>query len=164
MHYGVNHLGHFYLTQLLWPKINKSEFFRIINVSSLAHTRVLGFLSEPKPDFENINFDKDYEMNLAYSRSKLYNVLFTRCLASKINPKKGLVASLHPGVVRTELMREMGTAALILKLITPIYAIFTKSAKEGCQTTLMTAFSENVQNGAYYSDCKIAKENSNVTP
>jgi NAD(P)-dependent dehydrogenase (short-subunit alcohol dehydrogenase family) len=82
MHYGVNHLGHFYLTYLLWDKIIKSDFFRIINVSSLAHKRVLGFLSEPITDYKNINFDiKPYNKDLAYSRSKLYNVLFTKCLA-----------------------------------------------------------------------------------
>jgi NAD(P)-dependent dehydrogenase (short-subunit alcohol dehydrogenase family) len=44
MQWAVNHLGHFYLTYLLWNKIQKSNFFRIINVSSLAHKRILGFL------------------------------------------------------------------------------------------------------------------------
>lgn len=43
MQWGVNHLGHFYLTYLLWNKISKSDFFRIVNVSSLAHKKLLGF-------------------------------------------------------------------------------------------------------------------------
>ena len=107
MQWGVNHLGHFYLTFNLWSKITQSKNFRIVNVSSLAHKRVLGFLTEPTPDFENIDFTKDYEPNIAYSRSKLYNVLFTRALAARIDSSKGKVLSLHPGVVRTELLREM---------------------------------------------------------
>ena len=49
--YGINHLGHFYLTHCLWSKLNKSSFYRIINVSSLAHKRVMGFLSAPTLDF-----------------------------------------------------------------------------------------------------------------
>lgn len=37
MQYGINHLGHFLLTHLLWPKLVKSDFFRVINISSKAH-------------------------------------------------------------------------------------------------------------------------------
>jgi NAD(P)-dependent dehydrogenase (short-subunit alcohol dehydrogenase family) len=43
LQWGVNHLGHFYLTYLLWNKITASPFFRITNVSSLAHKKLLGF-------------------------------------------------------------------------------------------------------------------------
>jgi len=56
MQWGVNHLGHFYLTSLLWTKIVKSDFFRIVNVSSLAHKKLLGFGPEPKMNFEDMNF------------------------------------------------------------------------------------------------------------
>ena len=43
MHWGVNHLGHFYLTYLLWDKLSKSDFFRIVNVSSRGHKEYMGF-------------------------------------------------------------------------------------------------------------------------
>lgn len=105
MQWGVNHLGHFYLTYLLWPKIQKSDFFRIVNVASRGHKQYLGFFQQVKLDFDNINFDKNYDPHLAYSRSKLYNVLFARALSEKIDPKKGLVVSLHPGIVRTNIIR-----------------------------------------------------------
>lgn len=44
------------------------------------------------------------------------------------------VSSLHPGVVRTELVREIlenKIIGLLFKLVWPIYTIFTKSSLEG---------------------------------
>ena len=104
MQWAVNHLGHFYLTYLLWDKITKSDYFRIVNVSSRGHRWYIGFFQTIHLDFDNINFDKNYDPHMAYSRSKLYNVLFTRALASKIDENKGVVVSLNPGVVRTDIM------------------------------------------------------------
>jgi len=51
MHWAVNHLGHFYLTYLLWSKLNKSNFFRVINMSSVSHKRILGFIENPNIDW-----------------------------------------------------------------------------------------------------------------
>jgi NAD(P)-dependent dehydrogenase (short-subunit alcohol dehydrogenase family) len=82
MQYGINYLGHFYLTHLLWPKLNKSNFFRVINLSSIAHKKHIGFFGIIKLDFSDMNFDKNkYSPSLAYSRSKLYLSLFANALA-----------------------------------------------------------------------------------
>lgn len=56
MHYGVNYLGHFYLTHQLWNKINQSSFFRVLNVSSITHRRVLGFFQPTTLDLKDLNF------------------------------------------------------------------------------------------------------------
>ena len=57
-------------------------------------------------------------------------MLFTHALAERITDNKGLTASLHPGVVRTELTRDMldGWKDKAFRLVAPIYTIFTKSA------------------------------------
>ena len=51
MHWAVNHLGHFYLTYLLWNKLIKSTSFRIVNVSSRGHRWYIGFFQTVSLDF-----------------------------------------------------------------------------------------------------------------
>ena len=75
MQMGVNHLGHFYLTYLLWDHIKKAGSPRIINVSSLAHKERF---ESSKINFDDINFEKGYGSYLAYSRSKKANILFSK--------------------------------------------------------------------------------------
>src|SRR3981189_2515009 len=67
---GTNHLGHFALTNLLLPKITE----RVVNVSSMAHWP--GRIS-----FDDLNWQRRrYSPWLAYSQSKLANLLFTSTL------------------------------------------------------------------------------------
>ena len=160
MHWSVNYLGHFYLTYLLWPKIMQSNSFRILNVSSRAHLRYIGFFGKVSLDFQNINFDKNYDSHLAYSRSKIYNVLFTRALSSKINPQKGKVVSIDPGVVRTDITRELTGKDLtgrlmnaVLTVCWPIWCLISKDVSQGMQSYLYGLLSDDAKNGCYYSNC-----------
>jgi len=120
-------------------------------------------------DFDNINFKTGYNETLSYGRSKLYNVLFTRALARKIDPKQGKIVSLHPGVVRTELLREIKSEGpgkylgIIMFFMYPLYWLLTKNPWQGCQTTLHAALSGDIDNGAYYADCQRDSENPLAT-
>jgi NAD(P)-dependent dehydrogenase (short-subunit alcohol dehydrogenase family) len=109
------------------------------------------FLRKTTLDFDNINFQTNYSPMLSYGRSKLYNVLFTRALAERIKKGKGLTASLHPGVVRTELLRETIATNIvgqifkyILNVLWLVYWFFTKSSEQGSYTTLFTLLSPDV--------------------
>ena len=86
--FGVNHLGHFLLTNLLLDKLRKCTPSRVINVSSDAY--VLGHL-----DFEKLDVNEGRVKS--YARSKLSNVLFTRYLAAKLAGSGVTTYSLHPG-------------------------------------------------------------------
>ena len=97
--FGVNHLGHFLLTNLLLDRIKQAPEGRIVNVSSVAHT-FCGPLN-----LDTINSEDKYSAINAYNQSKLANVLFTRELAKRLEGTNVITTSLHPGAVDTELQR-----------------------------------------------------------
>lgn len=158
---GTNHFGHFLLTNLLLDVIKESKPSRIINVASLAHT--YGYLN-----LDDVNYEKFYNSHITYGGSKLANVIFTKELAARLEGTGVKTCCLHPGVVRTELMRYMKEKNLILRvalfLVHPFFWLFTKSPYQGAQTTLHCALlpHEKLENGAYYCDCKTAKSRSSA--
>ncbi|KIM96113.1 hypothetical protein OIDMADRAFT_44862 [Oidiodendron maius Zn] len=101
--FGINHIGHFLLTNLLLPKILAKKLpIRVVNVTSNGYR--LGPIR-----FEDWNFDDGNTYNnwVAYGQSKSANMLFSVSLAHKLG-KQGLVSvSLHPGVIQTQLGRDV---------------------------------------------------------
>ena len=97
--FGVNHLGHFLLTNLLLDKIKQAPEGRIVTVSSLGHTYTSKF------DLDTINSEAHYSPYDAYFKSKLANVLFTKELAKRLTGTNVTANSVHPGGVSTELGR-----------------------------------------------------------
>lgn len=101
---GVNHFGHFYLTQLLLQKMtdDTSSAGRIVSLSSTAHD--FGRL-----DYDDLHYKKGrrYAGWPAYGQSKLANILFPKELADRLKEKSPHVTavSVHPGVIQTNLWR-----------------------------------------------------------
>lgn len=115
LQFGVNHLGHFLLTMLLLDRIKDSAPSRIINISSHAHYP--GYL-----DFEDMMWERRYQAQLAYCRSKLANVMFSCELARRLTGSEVTVYSLHPGSIKTELVRHIVVGwKAILKVIVSIF-------------------------------------------
>jgi NAD(P)-dependent dehydrogenase (short-subunit alcohol dehydrogenase family) len=100
MTFAVNHLAAFALTHALLHAESGRDLARIVNVSSIAHTR--GALDVEDPGGERRRFDP-YG---AYAASKLANVLFTVELARRLRGRAITVNALHPGVVSTKLLTE----------------------------------------------------------
>ncbi len=100
MQFGVNHLSHFLLTNLLLDRIKEAPSARIVNLSSMGH-------KWGKINFDDLNLTQNYSPWIAYFQSKLANVLFTRSLAKRLQGTNVTTNSVHPGGVRTELGRHM---------------------------------------------------------
>ncbi|XP_035672315.1 retinol dehydrogenase 13-like [Branchiostoma floridae] len=162
MQFGVNHLGHFLLTNLLLDLLKKTAPSRVVTLSSLAHSFTSGI------DFDDINYEKDYDRRESYHRSKLANVLFSRELARRLEGTGVKSNSLHPGVIYSELyrhqedfVREIVGTQVANMIIERFFRMMGKTLEEGAQTTICCAVSEEWQNttGLYFSDC-VPKEPS----
>ncbi|XP_077479262.1 retinol dehydrogenase 12 [Stigmatopora argus] len=149
MQFGVNHLGHFLLTNLLIELLKKSAPSRIVIVSSLAHEK-------GRIHFNDINLEEDYKPDVSYRQSKLANVLFCRELAVRLKGTGVNTYCLHPGVARTELSRHLFPTSLWKNPLLP-FLLMIKSPREGAQTSIFCAVDESLNNssGLYYSDCAV---------
>jgi len=94
----VNHLAMMLITQELLFTLKEHRDARVVNVSSIAHTR--GSI-----DFRNLNGEVQYDGYPAYSQSKLANILFTYELAERLHGSGITANCLHPGVIGTKLLK-----------------------------------------------------------
>ena len=108
MHMATNHFGHFLLTLLLLQRLKESKPSRIVNVSSVGHT----FIHFSK----DINCEESYNRFFAYLNSKLANVMFSKELEFNIRNSGVTVNSVHPGLVHTEMSRNLHSFVSILSV------------------------------------------------
>ena len=137
--FGVNYLAHVLLTERLLPLLKKAgKDGRVVHVSALAHKfGVLG-------DLSNLNSEKSFGRIVPYATSKLAQIVYSRHLQRRLKGTGVTSNALHPGVVRTEIGRNLVNNPLLrlLRLLTfPMFWYFSKSAWLGAQTTLYVALS-----------------------
>ena len=144
MQFGVNHLSHFLLSQLLLPLMLGQPSARIITVSSMLHQKA-------KLDFASFKGAAQYSGQRAYGQSKLANVLFAFELAERLSGTQVTSNALHPGGVATDIVRDLPW--LVRKLLGLVFI----TPEEGAKTSILLASdpSLNQTTGAYYDQCLI---------
>ncbi|XP_050407238.1 retinol dehydrogenase 11 isoform X1 [Patella vulgata] len=158
LHFAVNHLGHFLLTNLLVNLMKKSAPSRIICVTCMAY-------EEGSINFDDLNSQRSYDPWTAYTQSKLANILFSQELSNRLTGSGVTVNSVHPGIVQSELGRYTGDnkPALWRRLLIKIVGfIIMKTPQQGAQTSIYCAVSDKIENvsGKYFSDCCIRETSS----
>ena len=148
--FGVSHLGHFLLTNLLLDTIRKSAPSRIVIVASGAHK--IGRIH-----FNDINLTKDFSVFSAYSQSKLAEILFSFELARRLEGTGVTVNCLNPGPVATNIGvdRKTGFGKSIMGLL----KYFFPTPEEGAETSVYLAVSPEVEGvtGEYFYKKRTAK-------
>ena len=149
MHFVVNHLGHFILVNRLLKAVLAAPAGRVVVVSSRAHR------SAPADGilFDNLAGEGDFDRQELYGHSKLANGLFSHELARRLEGSNATSNSLHPGVVVTNIARNLPAwQEAIFRIAGPL---FLKSVEEGAATSCYVATSPELAgvSGCYFSDC-----------
>ncbi|KAJ3098349.1 hypothetical protein HDU96_011130 [Phlyctochytrium bullatum] len=162
MQTATNHLGHWYLTTLLFPVLRRTAAdlkakgdpfgVRIVNLSSMAHLFPFPMIK----NFEDINNPKRYFSYFAYSHSKRCNVLFTRELQKRLDTEAfsdidshGVLDnffcnSVHPGAVATDLYN---SAHFVSSIKSFLFAAGMMNERDGALTQIYCATHPNISQG-----------------
>ncbi|KAF6727524.1 Retinol dehydrogenase 14 [Oryzias melastigma] len=147
MCFGVNHLGHFLLTNLLLPRLKESAPSRVITLTCSNY-------KYQKLDFQDLNYN--LLPFFTYCRSKLANIYFSQELA-RVTEGKGVSSfAVHPGFVQSGWTAHY--SFLFRMLMQVIMWMFFVSSEIGAQTVIYCAVSDEAakHNGGYFVDCRPA--------
>jgi NAD(P)-dependent dehydrogenase (short-subunit alcohol dehydrogenase family) len=151
MTFGVNHLAHFHLTNLLTGLLTASAPARVINVSSMAHRGA-------RINFRELNGGPIYWGWVAYGQSKLANVLHAYELARRLHGTGVTANALHRGVVATGFAKNNGgpLVAAAYSFVQSVARPFFLTPAEGAETSIYLASSPDVEtvSGKYFDRCR----------
>jgi retinol dehydrogenase-12 len=147
--FGVNHLGHFLLTELLTEHLCKSTDARVVTVASRAHRHATRGIDWDKVQRPTRGFFGIQE----YAVSKLANIWFSNHLSRRLKGSGVSTYALHPGVVRTNIWRYApGWTKPMLAWRHML------EEKEGALTSLHCVLSApQSETGLYYADSSVVR-------
>jgi NAD(P)-dependent dehydrogenase (short-subunit alcohol dehydrogenase family) len=134
LQFGTNHLGHFALTNLLLPAITQ----RVVTVSSGVH-------EYGRIEFGDLNWERRrYRPWLAYSQSKLANLLFTSELQRRLTAAGSpvIATAAHPGYAATNLQSHSGSKLTAFTLRQFGNRVVAQPAAGGALPTLYAAVAD----------------------
>ncbi len=143
---GTNHYGHFLLCGLLFDRLAESRG-RIVVVASLGYKMGLKTIQ-----FDDMNWDKKYNANSAYSQSKLAQMMFAYELQDRARAAgKGVeVYVCHPGSSATSLITTSGNLFMRFTFCLMTLSPIVQSAEKGSYPAIMCATEDGLEQRAFY--------------
>lgn len=161
LQFGTNVLGHFALTALLLPALERAAEAgtprpRVVTIASIAH-------KQGRLNFDDLQSVKNYDSGAAYGQSKLANLMFAMELDRRLHavgPPASNVMSVaaHPGVANTNLFRA-GKFGWVERGVRRGFSVaihlLLNTSREGAVPTLFAATSPDAADGGYYGPQKL---------
>lgn len=152
--YQVNYLAPFLLTMRLMDVLVQSRA-TVLNTTSNSQKLL------PRVTIDHLENTAQSRPSIAYARTKLAIILFTKELHRRYHTQGISAATFHPGYVNSNFGDASGNRFLLfMKHHVPITARFTATADEGAEQLVWLASGTpgvDWQPGEYYSKHKIAK-------
>lgn len=136
---GTNHYGHFLLNGLLFDRIAECKG-RIVVVASLGYNLGLKTIK-----FDDMNWDEGYGANIAYSQSKLAQMMFAYELQDRLaaaGRKDVEVFVCHPGSSATSLITTSGSRTMRFLWWLMTKTPMVQTAEQGSYPEVMCATEE----------------------
>ncbi|PSL20944.1 SDR family oxidoreductase [Shimia abyssi] len=132
---GTNHYGHFVLCGMLFDRIEAASG-RIVIVASLGYKMGIRTIQ-----FEDMNWDRNYSANPAYSQSKLAQMMFAYELQDRIRAARKTVEVYvcHPGSSATSLIKTSGSRLSRFVFGLMSLSPMVQSAQKGAYPEVMCA-------------------------
>jgi WW domain-containing oxidoreductase len=145
----TNHIGHFILVTGLLGQLTDAG--RVVMLSSTAHTRA----KQGGIEFDNLDGAKGYDPWRFYGQSKFANLLFAKELARRLEGTRRTANAVHPGVIRTNLIRHNPILNVAASVFSPLVL---KTVAQGAATQVYVATNPGLANvsGEYFADCNVA--------
>lgn len=149
LQFFTNHIGHFMLVTGLLGQLTATG--RVVMLSSTAHTRAKAGGIE----FDNLDGSKGYDPWRFYGQSKFANLLFAKELARRLAGSGQTANAVHPGVIRTNLIRHNPVLNMAAAVLSPLVL---KTVAQGAATQVYVATNPRLENvsGEYFADCNVA--------
>jgi NAD(P)-dependent dehydrogenase (short-subunit alcohol dehydrogenase family) len=154
--FGTNVLGHFALTALLLPALERAAEVRtqrprVVTIASIAH-------KQGRINFDDLQSTRNYAPMGAYRQSKLADLMFAFKLDRRLRaagpPASGVMSvAAHPGVANTKLFQTgeyMAIERVIRRGISAAIGALLNSEADGAVPTLFVATAPEAEDGGYY--------------
>lgn len=157
MHFAVNVVAPWRLTQKLLPLLQKADHARVINVTG-------GGMAPAAVDVDNLQAEKGFKGMMTYSHSKSIMEGMTMALARSMKPKEVFVNVVYPGQASTAMTQSVSREMLpgLMKVLFPLMKLFFRedngeSAAKAAKSTIWAATTPELKgvSGKYFDkNCK----------